>query len=85
MNTKFALQHNLGLGGCVVVTVYRRPDGKENNSLSDADVVEASNFDYNPATEARFITKSDFEKVRSKTSRVDFALSDTMDKIQARL
>ena len=68
-----------------MVTVYRRPDGKANSKLSDAEVVKTSNFDYNPATEARFITKDDFEKVRSKTSRVDFALIDTMDKIQARL
>lgn len=85
VSTKVALQHNLGLGGCVVVTVYKRPDGKENSKLSDAEVVKVSNFEYNPATEARYVTKEDFEKVRSQSSRQDYALSDTMDKIQARL
>jgi len=85
VNTKVALQHNLGLGGCVVVTVYKRPDGKDNRKLSNEEVVEASNFDYNPAVEARYVTKADFEKVRSRVSRVEYALSDTMEKIQARL
>lgn len=67
------------------MTVYRRPDGEDNKKLSDAEVVKVSNWDYNPATEARYVTKADFEKVRSKTSRQDYAVSDTMDKIQARL
>jgi sterol carrier protein 2 len=65
--------------------VYKRPDGKDNHKKSDAEVVKSSNFEYNPATEARYVTKVDFEKVRSRTSQVEYALSDTMEKIQARL
>ena len=85
VNTKVALQHNLGLGGCVVVTVYKRQDGKDNQKKSDEEVVKGSNFEYNPATEARYVTKADFEKVRSRTSQVEYAIGDTMEKIQARL
>jgi sterol carrier protein 2 len=65
--------------------VYKRSDGKDNRKLSDDEVVKSSNFDYNPAVEARYVTKADFEKVRSRVSRVEYALSDTMEKIQARL
>jgi sterol carrier protein 2 len=36
--TKVCLQHNLGLGGAVVVTVYRRADGKEATPASNEDV-----------------------------------------------
>jgi sterol carrier protein 2 len=25
-NARYALQHNLGLGGAVVVTIYKKPD-----------------------------------------------------------
>jgi sterol carrier protein 2 len=44
-----------------------------------------SHWNYNPATEARYITKEDAEKVRSKKYRSDYALGDTEEKIQARL
>lgn len=36
--TKYCLQHNLGLGGAVVCTVYQRADGKEAQPVSDAEV-----------------------------------------------
>ena len=36
--TKYCLQHNLGLGGAVVVTVYARADGKVAEAVSDAEV-----------------------------------------------
>ena len=36
--TKYCLQHNLGLGGAVVVTVYARADGKAAEPVSDAEV-----------------------------------------------
>ena len=67
--TDVALQHNLGLGGAVVITVYKRADGKKNSKISDAEITKASQFDYNPAVEARYITKADGEKVRSRTTR----------------
>lgn len=80
-----ALQHNLGLGGAVVVTVYKRADGQKAVKMSDEEVRRASQFDYNPAVEARYVTKEDGEKVRSKTARSDYALGDTLEKIQSRL
>lgn len=82
---RVALQHNLGLGGVCVVTVYKRADGKESSRLSDEEVVKTSALGYNPAVEARFVTKEDGDKVRSRQHRVDYALGDTLEKIQARL
>lgn len=84
-NIDVALQHNLGLGGAVVVTVYKRADGKKNSEVSDSEIKSNSQFDYNPATEARYVTKADGEKVRSKTTRNEYAMGDTLEKIEARL
>lgn len=69
----------------MVVNVYKRADGKKNEKLSDEDIIKNSHFDYNPATKAKYITTADADKVRSKNSRVQYALSDTEEKIQARL
>ncbi|KIW67629.1 hypothetical protein PV04_06866 [Phialophora macrospora] len=82
-----ALQHNLGLGGAVVITVYKRADGRKNTdvSQSDAEIARLSGLGYNPAVEARGVTKQDFEKIRSKAARCDYALGETAEKIQARL
>jgi sterol carrier protein 2 len=44
-----------------------------------------SYWNYNPATEARYITKQDADKVRSKENRVEYALGDTEEKLYARL
>lgn len=74
VDTEYALQHNLGLGGAVVVNVYKRADGKRNIKLRDEQVVQASAFGYNPATQAKGITKADFEKVCSRQRRSDYAL-----------
>ncbi|UPX20555.1 Propanoyl-CoA C-acyltransferase [Ascochyta rabiei] len=80
-----ALQHNLGLGGAVVITVYKRADGQKAVKMSDEKVRKASQFDYNPAVEARYVTKEDGDRVRSKTVRSEYALGDTLEKIQSRL
>lgn len=80
-----ALQHNLGLGGAVVITVYKRADGQKAVKMSDEEVKKVSQFDYNPAVEARYVTKEDGDKVRSKTVRNEYALGDTLEKIQSRL
>jgi sterol carrier protein 2 len=80
-----ALQHNLGLGGAVVITVYKRADGKKAVKMSDEEVRKASHFDYNPAVEARYVTKEDGDRVRSKTVRNEYALGDTLEKISSRL
>ncbi|KAF2093284.1 thiolase-like protein [Rhizodiscina lignyota] len=84
-DTDVALQHNLGLGGAVVVTVYKRADGRKNSKVSDAQIKSASQFDYNPAVEARYVTKADGEKVRSRKNRNEYAMGDTLEKIEARL
>ncbi|WPG98896.1 Hypothetical protein R9X50_00169600 [Acrodontium crateriforme] len=84
-DTDVALQHNLGLGGAVVINVYKRADGKKNRKMTDAEVVRNSAFDYNPATQAKTVTKADFEKVRSKNFTSEYALGDTPEKIQSRL
>lgn len=81
-----ALQHNLGLGGAVVVTVYKRADGRKNTdgpAQSNAEIAKASGLGYNPATEARKITLDEAEKVRSKTARCDYALGETAEKLKA--
>ncbi|KAK5106423.1 hypothetical protein LTS08_000542 [Lithohypha guttulata] len=83
-DTKYCLQHNLGLGGAVVVTVYARPDGKAAPQLSDADVGKANGLGYNPATQAKGFTAEQCDKVRSKKKRSDWALQDTQQKVQAR-
>ncbi|KAK0936778.1 hypothetical protein LTR29_011641 [Friedmanniomyces endolithicus] len=82
---KVALQHNLGLGGAVVVNIYKRADGGENRKLSDEEVVAASGFAYNPAVEARHPTVEEADRVRSRVARCEYALGDTQEKIQARL
>lgn len=79
------LQHNLGLGGAVVINVYKRADGGKSVTMSDEEVVKASQFSYNPAVEARYVTKEEGDKVRSKTVASEYALGDTLEKIQSRL
>lgn len=64
--TKWAMQHNLGLGGACVVTVYRRADGAVAGKVSDQEVSGGSGVGYNPAVEARGITEAEAAKVRSK-------------------
>ena len=79
-----ALQHNLGLGGAAVVTVYKRADGKTNEVVQDQEVRTKTWVGYNPAVEARGFTKEQVDKVRSKSSRSEWALGDTEKKVEAR-
>ncbi|KAH7142210.1 thiolase-like protein [Dactylonectria macrodidyma] len=81
--TRVALQHNLGLGGAVVVNVYKRADDRANAIVSNQEVARDSWLGYNPAVEARGITDGDADRVRSKKNRNDFALGDTKDRIGA--
>ncbi|CAO3661322.1 unnamed protein product [Umbelopsis vinacea] len=55
-NCKYALQHNVGLGGAVVITLYKK--------ANDAKTV--SRVGYNPAVEARNITAEEVEKASAK-------------------
>jgi len=80
-----ALQHNLGLGGAVVVTIYKRADGGKNVKVSDAEISKVSGVGYNPAVKAKGVSAEDAEKVRSKKNRSDYAVGDTQQKMSARL
>jgi len=80
-----ALQHNLGLGGAVVVTIYKRADGKKSTPVSNEEVAKVCALGYNPAVEARFIDPVLANKVRSKVNGNEYALGDTVQKISARL
>jgi sterol carrier protein 2 len=82
---KVALQHNLGLGGCVVVNVYKRADGKENVKLSDGEAIKGTRWTYNPATQAKTPTMEEAETVRSKRFANEYALGDTPEKMRSRL
>ncbi|OJD26130.1 hypothetical protein ACJ73_02501, partial [Blastomyces percursus] len=64
--TTVALQHNLGLGGAAVVSVYKRADGLANAPMTDNEVSRVSGLGYNPATEARQAT---VEQIKSVLSR----------------
>ncbi|KAH0423934.1 nonspecific lipid-transfer protein [Colletotrichum camelliae] len=82
--TKAALQHNLGLGGAVVVTVYKRADGKEAPKVDSATVGRVNRLGYNPAVEAKGFTAQQAASVRSRTKKSDWALQDTEEKVEAR-
>lgn len=82
--TKAALQHNLGLGGAVVVTVYKRADGKEAPKVNSATVGKVNKLGYNPAVEAKGFTAQQAASVRSRTKKSDWALQDTEEKVEAR-
>jgi sterol carrier protein 2 len=82
--TKVALQHNLGLGGAVVVTVYKRADGKLNDAIDDATIGQLNKLGYNPAVVAKGFTHEQAESVRSKEKASSWALGDTEAKVEAR-
>lgn len=83
-DTKVALQHNLGLGGAVVVTVYKRADGKNNDAVSSEEVGKVNKLGYNPAVEAKGFTAQQASAVRSKARKSAWALGDTEKKVEAR-
>ncbi|KAK2753913.1 hypothetical protein FQN54_007272 [Arachnomyces sp. PD_36] len=83
-STTAALQHNLGLGGAVVVTVYKRADGKTAAVVSSEEVAKKTGLGYNPAVEAKGFTRAQAAAVLSKKHQSEWALSDTHDKVQSR-
>lgn len=83
-DTTVALQHNLGLGGAVVVTVYKRSDGKSNDKVDDATIGKKNKLGYNPAVEAKGFTHAQATSVRSREKSSAWALSDTEKKVEAR-
>jgi len=82
--TDVALQHNLGLGGAVVVTVYKRADGKMSKAVSSEEIGKRNKLGYNPAVDAKGFTKEQADRVRSAQHADEWALAGTQDKVQAR-
>ncbi|OJD18385.1 hypothetical protein AJ78_01565 [Emergomyces pasteurianus Ep9510] len=82
--TDAALQHNLGLGGAVVVTVYKRGDGKAAVAVPDEVVGKINGLGYNPAVVAKGFTAEQAKRVLSKENTSQWALSDTQEKVIAR-
>lgn len=83
--TRYALQHNLGLGGAAVVTVYCRPDRGEAPAGVDSTTVGKKNkLWYNPAVEAKGFTPAQCRAVLSKEKSSTWALQDTEKKVEAR-
>lgn len=82
--TTAALQHNLGLGGAAVCTVYKRADGKPAQRVSDDEITQKSGIGYNPAVKANGFTKEMVSRVLSKKARSEWALQDTELKVSAR-
>lgn len=80
-----ALQHNLGLGGCCVVTVYKRADGKKNtdHAVQDTEIAKLSGLGYNPAIEARRVSRQQADKVRSNVAGCEYALGDTPKSLES--
>jgi sterol carrier protein 2 len=74
----------LGLGGAAVVTVYRRGDGREAPVLSDEVVGRVNGLGYNPAVEAKGFTAEQVKRARSQGQTSEWALQDTLEKVQAR-
>jgi sterol carrier protein 2 len=79
-----ALQHNLGLGGATVVTVYKRADGKKNLEVKSEVVAEKTGLGYNPAVEAKGFTLAQADQARSKKFPSEWALKDTQKRVLAR-
>ncbi|KAI9801250.1 MAG: hypothetical protein M1833_002820 [Piccolia ochrophora] len=73
---RVALQHNLGLGGAAVVTVYKRADGAGSAEVPDEEVARRSGVGYNPAVEARGFTAEQVERVRSREKRSEWAFGE---------
>lgn len=82
--TRYALQHNLGLGGAAVVTVYCRPDKGVAPEVDSAAVGEKNGLGYNPAVEAKGFTAQQCRSVFSKKAFSEWALQDTENKVEAR-
>ncbi|TKA58588.1 hypothetical protein B0A49_10861 [Cryomyces minteri] len=83
-DTAAALQHNLGLGGAVVVTVYKRADGKSNVKVASEEVGKRNGLGYNPAVVAKGFTREQVDRVRSQKHRSDWALGETEKKVDSR-
>jgi sterol carrier protein 2 len=66
-NVRFALAHNLGLGGAAVVTLLKGIANDGSSKRADND--KFGNLQYNPALECRNVTEEDFTKTVSKLKK----------------
>lgn len=82
--TDAALQHNLGLGGAVVVSVYKRADGKVAVPVTSDTVAKITGLGYNPAVEAKGFTAVQAKSVLSKQHSNEWALGDAQERVLAR-
>ncbi|KAJ5095237.1 Non-specific lipid-transfer protein [Penicillium argentinense] len=82
--TDAALQHNLGLGGAVVVTVYKRADGKVAAAVPSDVVAKITGLGYNPAVEARGFTAEQAKSVVSQKHSSEYAVADAQERVLAR-
>lgn len=59
----------MGLGGATIVTIYKRADGKPAPKAEDIKAEDDGRhrLGYNPAVEARSISKADWEAVKSRS------------------
>ena len=80
-----ALQQNLGLGGAVVVTVYKRANKGKNKAVPSEEVAKISGVGYNPAVEAKSFTSDEAESVRSRKACSQWAMAGADRKVQTRL
>ncbi|PGH20096.1 hypothetical protein AJ80_03664 [Polytolypa hystricis UAMH7299] len=72
-NAPIALQHNLGLGGAAVVSVYRRADGGENQAVRSEVASAQSGLGYNPAVEWQPLTAQQLNRASSRKNLQPFA------------
>jgi len=82
--TDAALQHNLGLGGAVVVTIYKRADGQVAVPVPSEAVSSITGLGYNPAIEAKGFTLDQAKSVLSRKNSNQWALAKTQEKVIAR-
>ena len=73
-NPRYALQHNIGLGGAAVVTLYRKATSIDQSQNQET----LSRFGYNPALEARGVSLEQIQRVISRNG----SLLGTKDRIK---
>jgi sterol carrier protein 2 len=81
--TRWALQHNLGLGGAAVVTGYGRAEGGVAGVVGSEEVGRVNGLGYNPAVEARGFTAEQAKAARSKDKTQEYALTATLPLLKA--
>ncbi|KAJ1562616.1 sterol carrier protein 2 [Cladochytrium tenue] len=82
-NASKALQHNLGLGGAAVMTIYSRPTGSVVSAAATPD--PRQRFGYNPAQEHRTVTEADVRRVMSRDGSLLGTPLALKDDVKARL